>query len=249
MEWHEPGIIIGTRKHGETSVIVEIFSAEHGRHMGLVRGGRGRRMRSVLQPGNRVLATWRARLSDHLGYFLIEPDQLDAALYMADPLRLAALNTINELVRLLPERDAHDHLHAAYVHILDYIRSDEDWADEFVRWQLLLLQELGFGLDLTCCAATGEVENLVYVSPKSGRAVGAGAGEPYKDKLLPLPKFLVHDQPDNPEWSDVKDGLRLAGYFLTRHVYEPRGIEPPESAERMTRLLAKYYEEDISNGR
>jgi DNA repair protein RecO (recombination protein O) len=249
MEWSEPGIIIGTRKHGESSVIVEIFTAEHGRHMGLVRGGRGRRMRSVLQPGNRVLATWRARLSDHLGHFLVEPEQLDAALYMADPLRLAALNTINELVRLLPERDAHDHLHAAYIHILDYILGDQGWADEFVRWQLLLLQELGFGLDLTCCAATGEVDNLLYVSPKSGRAVGAGAGEPYKDRLLPLPQFLVHDQHSNPGWSDVKAGLRLAGYFFTRHVYEPRGIDPPESGERMNRLLAKHYEEDTSNGR
>jgi len=242
MEWSEPGIIIGTRKHGESSVIVEMFSAGHGRHMGLVRGGRGRRMRSVLQPGNRVLATWRARLADHLGHFLIEPDQLDAALYMADPLRLAALNTINELVRLLPERDSHGHLYGAYVHILDYIRSDERWADEFVRWQLLLLQELGFGLDLTCCASTGEVDNLVYVSPKSGRAVGAGAGEPYKEKLLPLPQFLVHDQQTGPGWVDVKAGLQLAGYFLTRHVYEPRGIDPPETAERMNRLLAKHYE-------
>ncbi len=249
MEWSEPGIIIGTRKHGEASVIVEIFCAGQGRHMGLVRGGRGRRMRSVLQPGNRVLATWRARLSDHLGYFLIEPDQLDAARYMADPLRLAALNTINELVRLLPERDAHDHLHAAYVHILDYIRSDEDWADEFVRWQLLLLQELGFGLDLTSCAATGGVDNLVYVSPKSGRAVGAGAGAPYKDKLLPLPQFLVHDRHANPEWRDVQNGLRLAAYFLTRNVYEPRGIEPPESGERMNRLLAKHYGGDTHDDR
>jgi len=242
MEWHEPGIIIGTRRHGESSVIVEIFTAEHGRHMGLVRGGRGRRMRGVLQPGNRVLATWRARLADHLGHFLIEPDQLDAALYMADPLRLAALNTINELVRLLPERDSHAHLFGAYIHILDYIRGEEDWGDVFVRWELLLLQELGFGLDLTSCAATGGIENLVYVSPKSGRAVGSEAGAPYKDKLLPLPQFLIVETQADPAWNDVHDGLALAGYFLTRHVYEPRGINPPESNERMIRLLAKHYE-------
>ncbi len=249
MEWSEPGTIIGTRRHGEGSVIVEVFTAEHGRHMGLVRGGRGRRMRSVLQPGNRVFATWRARLSDHLGYFRVEPDRLDAAHYMADPLRLAALNSINELVRLLPERDSHDHLYAAYIHILDYIQGDEEWADQFVRWQLLLLQELGFGLDLTCCAASGEVDNLVYVSPKTGRAIGAVAGEPYKDKLLPLPQFLVQDQHVNPQWRDVKKGLQLTGYFLTRQVYEPRGIEPPESGERMTRLLAKHYEGDIRDDR
>jgi len=152
------------------------------------------------------------------------------------------LNTLNELVRLLPERDSHIHLYTAYVQILEFIQGDDSWADEFVHWELLLLQELGFGLDLTCCAATGDVENLIYVSPKSGRAVGAGAGEPYKDKLLPLPQFLIHETHEDPGWNEVWSGLQLAGYFLTRNVYEPRGINPPESRERMNRLLAKYYE-------
>ena len=241
MEWTGPGIILGTRRHGESSVIVELFTPERGRHMGLVRGGRSKRWRSVLQPGNRVTATWRARLEDHLGQFTFEPEQLDAAAYMADPLCLAALNALDDLVRLLPERDPHTELYAGYVHILDKVIAGHAWAKDYVFWEFALLQELGFGLDLTSCAATGETGNLTYVSPKSGRAVSAAAGEPYKAKLLKLPPFLLNEFADPPDWPDLEAGLYLTGYFLRRHVYEPRGLPIPESRDRAIRLLAEQH--------
>ncbi len=249
MEWTESGIIIGTRRHGETSVIVELFTPGHGRHLGLVRGGRGKRWRAVLQPGNRVNATWRARLEEHLGQFSMEPERLDAASFMADPLSLAALNTLDELIHLLPERDSHEMLFSGYAHILDSILSQRFWAGDFIRWELLLLQDLGFGLDLTSCAATGQSENLIYVSPKSGRAVSAGAGEPYKAKLLPLPQFLMMDPEREPGWSDLEAGYRLTSYFLTRHVFEARGIAAPDSRERMMRLMAKIFKEEARDDR
>jgi len=241
MEWSGPGIILGTRRHGESSVIVELFTPDRGRHMGLVRGGRGKRLRSVLQPGNRVTATWRARLEDHLGQFTMEPERLDAAAFMADPLCLAALNSLDDLVRLLPERDPHFELFVGYVHILDRVIAGEDWARDYICWELALLRELGFGLDLSSCAATGDTTNLIYVSPKSGRAVSATAGKPYQAKLLTLPAFLLNDDSECPDWPELEAGLRLTGYFLLRHVYEPRGIAPPESRERVMRLLAKRY--------
>ena len=239
MEWSGSGIILGTRRHGESSVIVELFTPDRGRHLGLVRGGRGKRLRAILQPGNRVVATWRARLEDHLGQYTMEPDRLDAASFMADPLRLSALNTLDELVRLLPERDPHQFLFDGYVHILDCILNETFWIQDYIRWELQLLQDLGFGLDLTSCAATETTENLVYVSPKSGRAVSAEAGEPYKDKLFHLPQFLIQDQPSIPSWNEFDAGLRLAGYFYARHIYEPRKVVAPESRERMIRLLEK----------
>ncbi|MBZ0215836.1 MAG: DNA repair protein RecO, partial [Fimbriimonadaceae bacterium] len=226
MEWTGPGIILGTRRHGESSVIVELFSPDHGRHMGLVRGGRGKRMRGVLQSGNRVTVTWRARLEEHLGQYSLEADRLDAASFMADPLRLAALNTLCDLVRLLPERDPHPVIYERYARLLDGILDGGYdggyWVNEFIRWELLLLQDLGFGLDLTSCAATDSTENLIYVSPKSGRAVSAAAGEPYKAKLLPLPQFLVDEDRTNPSWRDYNAGFALTKYFYARHIFESR---------------------------
>lgn len=244
MEWTGPGIILGTRRHGESSVIVELFSPEHGRHMGLVRGGRGKRWRGVLQPGNRVTATWRARLEEHLGQYSVEPIRLDAAMFMEDPLRLSALNTLDDLVRLLPERDPHPIIYNRYARILDLILNEEFWVDEFLRWELLLLQDLGFGLDLTSCAATETTENLIYVSPKSGRAVSAKAGEPYKEKLLLLPQFLIDDGNSVPTWPDFEAAFDLVQYFYARHVYDARGIDAPDSRARMIRHLTQQFGTD-----
>jgi len=237
MEWTESGFIIGTRRHGETSLIVEAFTREHGRHLGLVKGGRGTRWRGVLQPGNRLRFTWRARLSEHLGHFAAEPEALRAAEIMADPLALAALNSLNAMVRLLPERDPHPQLFRLYEAIIEALPAQAGWPAALARFELTLLQELGFGLDLESCAATGTNDDLAYVSPKSGRAVSLSAGAPYKDKLLALPRFLSDEAlaPENVD--DLVAAFRLTRFFLARDVYAPRGLTPPESDDRMIRLL------------
>lgn len=239
MEWTESGFIVGTRRHGETSLIIEAFVRQHGRHLGLVKGGRGTRWRGVLQPGNRVRFTWRARLSEHLGHYAVEPEALRAAEVMDDPLALAALNSLNAMVRLLPERDPHPALFSLYEAIVAALPAGEGWPAALARFELVLLAELGFGLDLENCAATGANDELAYVSPKSGRAVSLSAGAPYKDKLLALPRFLRDEtlMPDDAD--DLIAAFRLTRFFLARDVYAPRGLTPPESDERMLRLLQR----------
>jgi DNA repair protein RecO (recombination protein O) len=239
MEWTESSFIIGTRRHGETSLIVEAFTGAHGRHLGLVKGGRGTRWRGVLQPGNRVRFTWRARLSEHLGHYAVEAEALRAGEIMADPLALAALNSLNAMVRLLPERDPHPRLFLLYEAIIEALPAGEGWPVALARFELTLLQELGFGLDLECCAATGANDELAYVSPKSGRAVSLSAGAPYKDRLLSLPRFLREESLMPEDVDDLIAAFRLTRFFLARDVYAPRGLTPPESDDRMIRLLRR----------
>ena len=239
MEWTDSGFIAGTRRHGETSLIIEAFTPAHGRHMGLVRGGRGKRWRGVLQPGNRVRLTWRARLSEHLGRFTVEAEASLAAEIMAEPLALAALNSLNAMVRLLPERDPHPPLFALYEAVVEALPENGGWLGNLARFELALLGELGFGLDLESCVATGANDHLAYVSPKSGRAVSLSAGAPYKDKLLALPRFLRDEAAAPADVDDLVAAFRLTRFFLHRDVYAPRGVSPPESNERMIRLLLK----------
>ena len=193
MEWTDSGFILATRRHGETSLIVEAFTPAHGRHLGLVKGGRSARLRAVLQPGNRARLTWRARLSEHLGHFTVEAEGSRAADIMLDSMALAGLNTLTALVRLLPERDPHDQLYALFEQIAAALPDRPGWLGDLARFELRILAELGFGLDLESCAATGTSEDLVYVSPKSGRAVSAAAGAPYAGRLLALPAFLARE--------------------------------------------------------
>jgi len=236
VDWHDEGIILSVTPHGETSAIVELFTREHGRHLGLVRGGRSRRQRPVLQPGNAVEAQWRARLSEHLGAYKTELVEPFAALAMDDRIALAGLNTLTALARLLPERDPHAGLYEAGMIILRHITEADIWPGLLVCWELELLNELGFGLDLESCAGTGKTDDLIYVSPKSGRAVSRGAGEPYREKLLKLPDFLRNGQGNEntePEWADILDGFTLTGFFLEKHVMAPRGIAIPEARERL----------------
>ena len=240
MEWSETGYILGSRKHGEANLIVEALTRDHGRVMGLVRGGRGTRGRSMLQAGNRVELTWRARLAEHLGNFSVEADALRAAEMMADRIALAALNTLNAMLRLLPERDPHPLLFDLYEHIWLALPHEAGWPADMVRFELLLLQELGFGLDLDRCAATGTSEGLVYVSPKSGRAVSASAGEPYHERLLILPAFLRDESSFAETPAALADGFRLTAYFLNRDVFSPRGIDPPVSRGELIRLLGDF---------
>lgn len=237
MEWHDEGVILSVRRHGETGAIAELLTAGHGRCLGLVRGGRSRRQRPVLQPGNRVQATWRARLDEHLGTFAVEPLQLAAGTIIDAPFRLAGLATLAALARLLPEREPHRRVYEALRIVLDAFADDDIWPALLVRWELGLLDELGFGLDLTRCAATGQGGDLAYVSPRTGRAVSRGAGAPYGDRLLALPGFLVANVSASP--ADVVSGLRLTGHFLARHVFEPRGVAAPEPRDWIVRKLSE----------
>jgi DNA repair protein RecO (recombination protein O) len=233
MEWREEGIVLGVRRHGETSAIVDLLTGARGRWSGLVRGGRSRSQRPVLQEGNLVLATWRARLEEHLGNFAIEPLSLRSGWLTDDPAKLAALTTLTCLCHLLPEREPHSRLYEAARLVLDALDEPAIWPALFVRWEMGLLDELGFGLDLAQCAATGAREDLVYVSPRTGRAVSRAAGEPYRDRLLKLPDFLKGSQAAMPDAGDIADGFRLTGHFLSRHIFEPRNVDPPDCRERM----------------
>ncbi len=237
MEWRDQGVILSVRKHGETSAIAELLTPGHGRCMGLVRGGRSRIQRPVLQPGNFVQATWRARIEDHLGTFVFEPLKLSAGTIMENSFRLTGLTTLSSLAQTLPEREPHERIYDAFRIVLDAIDNDDLWPALMVRWELGLLDELGFGLDLSKCAATGSRQDLAYVSPRTGRAVCRQAGEPYHDKLLPLPRFLLGGAVEDT--ADIVSGFKLTGYFLERHVFEPRGLEIPQSRQRLIDELAQ----------
>lgn len=229
MEWRDEGIILGTRKHGETSAIVEVMTRHHGRHLGLVRGGRSRKQRPVLQPGNRVELLWRARLDEHLGTFQAEPIALNAARLFDSAVAVYGLQTIAAHLRLLPERDAHEALFEILAVLIDHLDEPGAAAELLVRFELRLLEELGFGLDLSQCAATGTRDDLAYVSPKSGRAVSRDAGAPYADRMLPLPRFLQSGLAFRADGAGVEQAFRLTAFFFTRDVYEPRGLAEPEA--------------------
>jgi DNA repair protein RecO (recombination protein O) len=231
MEWRDEGVILSTRRHGETNAIAEILTAGRGRCLGLVRGGRSRQQRPVLQPGNIVAAHWRARLEDHLGIFVLEPMALNAGRILDDPFKLAGLSTLMALAQVLPEREPHPRIYEAMRLVLDAIQDDTVWPALLVRWEFGLLGEMGFGLDLSRCAATGTRDDLCYVSPKTGRAVSRVAGEAYRDRLLPLPPFLLGSQAGSPSCRDIAEGLRLTGHFLDRHIFEARGLAVPEQRQ------------------
>ncbi len=237
MQWSDEGIVLGARKHGESSVILEVMTREHGRHLGLVHGGRSRTRQPMLQPGNSVHAVWRARLDEQLGTFQVEPGQSRAARLIASPMALYGLATLTNLLRMLPERDPHRPLYDTLEVLVDNL-DDPDLAPAlFVRFEVAILAELGYGLDLTRCAATDQTHDLAYVSPRTGRAVSADAGEPYKDRLLPLPGFLVGQSRSNrPAEADVAAGFALTDFFLRQHVFAPRGITPPEERARFVAL-------------
>ncbi len=234
MDWQDEGFLLAARPHGETSAIVEVFTAGHGRHAGVVRGGVSRRMAPVLQPGSQLSLHWRARLSDHIGSFTVEPLRSRAGL-MADPGRLAALSSLCALLHVaLPEREPHPALWTDSVALLDRLEGP-DWAELYLRWELRLLADLGFGLDLASCAVTGAREDLAFVSPRSGRAVSrAGAGD-WADRLLPLPAFLLGGEP-GPD--DLALGLALTGHFLTRELtpHLKSGALPEARARLVARL-------------
>jgi DNA repair protein RecO (recombination protein O) len=231
MQWTDEGIVLGVRRHGETSVIVELLTQERGRHLGLVRGGAGTRLRGVLQPGNSLRAIWRARLDDHLGHYLVEGINLRAAGFLTAAHAVHGVTHLAALCRLLAEREPHARIHAALEAILDSLDDPSAVAPMIARFELAFLAELGFGLDLASCAATGETSDLVYVSPRSGRAVSRAAGEAYRDKLMRLPDFLRTDG-EQPSAADLADAFALTGFFLDRHAFAPRGLALPDARGR-----------------
>ncbi|MBN9317756.1 MAG: DNA repair protein RecO [Devosia sp.] len=237
MQWDGEGLIIGVRRHGESSVIADVMVAGRGRHLGLIRGGRSTRLAATLQPGNTVQVTWRARLEQHLGTFQIELLEARAAALIADRLRLYASQLVCEHLHLLPERDPHDRLLALALRIMDEQGTPLQLGAAVARYELVLLEELGFGLDLASCAATGVTTNLTHVSPRTGRAVCREAAEPYISRLLRLPAFLVGSGEATPE--DVVDAFRLTGHFLDMHVWMPRQVEPPAIRDTFVALVSE----------
>ncbi|HEX4408448.1 MAG TPA: DNA repair protein RecO [Xanthobacteraceae bacterium] len=238
MEWTDEGIVLGVKRHGETSAILELMTESHGRHLGLVRGGAGRRLRGVLQPGNILRATWRARLDEHLGNYAVEGLNLRAAGFLPAAHAVHGVTHLAALCRLLAERE----LHAAIYHALDEVLTALDdprvAAPMLARFELDFLAELGFGLDLSSCAATGASRDLIYVSPKSGRAVSRDAGEAYRDRLLRLPAFL-HAEAGPGSTGDIADAFALTGFFLERHAFAPRGLMLPEARAQLVTALSR----------
>ncbi|MCU0801780.1 MAG: DNA repair protein RecO [Rhodobacteraceae bacterium] len=235
MEWRAEGLVLAVRPHGEHAAIVELLTAAHGRHAGVVRGGQSRRMTAVLQPGTRVDAVWRARLGEHLGALTLEPLQSRAGL-LADRRALAGLNAVCGLLLLaLPERAPHPGLHAATNLLLDAMLALPDWPQLYLRWEIGLLEALGFALDLSCCAVTGQTSDLAFVSPKTGRAVSRAAAGPWADRLLILPPGMAEA---GAPVGDLAAGLAITGHFLQR------GLAPvlagrllPDSRARLVDLL------------
>lgn len=237
MDWRDEGILLSMRPHGETSAIIEVLTAQHGRHMGVVRGGASRRMAATLQPGTGLTLEWRARLDDHIGSFTVEPVKARAHL-LADRLALAGLMAVCALLHeALPEREPHPALWQRTVALMDRL-GVEGWTADYVRWELCLLEEIGFGLDLSVCAVTGVREGLAYVSPKSGRAVTAQGAGNWADRLLPLPEGLGGEGSLDPE--AVRTGLQLTGFFLDRELRPVLHDRPlPEARARLVDLLVR----------
>lgn len=240
MEWRDEGVLLQVRKHGENAAIIEVFTAEHGRHSGVVRGGTSRKMTPILQPGAQLDVTWRARLEDHLGSYSVEPIRSRTVALMSDRLTLAGLHSVCALLAFaLPEREAHPALYRRSVTLFDLLGNTEGWPLAYLRWELALLEDLGFGLDLHNCVVNGSRDDLAYVSPKSGRAVSvSGAGE-WADRLLPLPLCLMGQGPAPDD--EINDGLRLTGHFLTQWLATSLGNRPlPVARQRFVDAYLRY---------
>lgn len=238
MEWRGQGILLSSRRHGETAAIIDVFTEERGRHAGVVRGGASRKIAPLLQPGAQLDVTWRARLEDHLGTFQVEPIRSRAALAMSGRIALAGLNTVTSLLSFaLPEREHHPKLYRQSEQLLDLLGQDEIWPLAYMQWEMRLLEESGFGLDLSSCAVTGSSENLIFVSPKSGRAVSReGAGE-WADRLLPLPSCMLGA--GEMDDSEIAQALATTGYFLAHKLAPALGNRPvPDARARLVDLLA-----------
>lgn len=245
MDWQDTGLVLSAKRHGETSAIVRVLTSEHGMHAGLVRGGFSKRQRANLEPGNRVSVAWRGRLAEHLGAFSLETIHAHGAQLLDYPDRLAALAAAASVAETaLPEREPHTATFEALEILLNALENDEfctdvcAWGSLYVKWEVGVLSELGFRLDVSACASTGVTEDLIWVSPKSARAVSKAAGEPYRDQLLPLAEFLKSDGSSAASLDEVLQGLKLTGYFLDRHLFTPHDKKMPSARGRLVERLA-----------
>jgi DNA repair protein RecO (recombination protein O) len=242
MQWIDDGIVLGVKRHGESSVILELMTRARGRHLGLVRGGAGTRLRGVLQPGNSLRATWRARLDEHLGYYAVEGLALRAAGFLAEAHAVYGVTHLSALCRLLAEREPHERIYVALEAILDTIEDPRVAATLIARFELAFLAELGFGLDLASTAANGATGEPIYVSPRSGRAVRRASGTDNRDKPMRLPAFLRSD--DAPVTAvDLADAFALTGFFLGRHAFSARGHSLPAARVRFVAAIARAFGE------
>ena len=239
MEWQDDALLLGTRPHGESSVIATVFARDRGVHAGVIRGGQSRKMAPVLQPGSQLAVTWRARLEDHIGSFTAEPLRSRAAAVMGGRLALTGAGAVMGLLQYaLPEREPHPALYDQTLPLLDLLGQDDIWPLAYLGWEKALLAELGYGMELGKCAVTGQREGLIYVSPKTGRAVSAeGAGD-WAGRLLPLPPCLKGEgaAPD----AEIALGLETTGYFLRHKVASEQVGKPlPDARERLVALIRK----------
>ena len=238
MEWRDTGVLLSSRRHGESSAIIDVFTPEHGRHAGVVRGGTSRKIAPILQPGAQLDLAWRARLQDHIGSFSVEPIRSRAALVMDSRLALAGLNAVTALLSFcLPEREPHTALYDRSVQLLDLLGQDDIWPLAYLKWELALLEDMGYALDLSACAVTGTTEDLAYVSPKSGRAVSRSAAGEWVDRMLPLPQVMLNkgDAPD----TEIYESLKTTGHFLHAHLAADLGTRPlPEARARLIERIA-----------
>jgi DNA repair protein RecO (recombination protein O) len=250
MDWRDEGILLAVRPHGETSAIIEVLTRDHGRHAGLVQGARSARLASVLQPGTQLALDWRARLAEHLGNFRVEPVRSRAGAIMADRAALAGLNAVGALlVAFVPEREPNPEIYDSTLALADALAEQAwDWPADYARWEVGLLAALGFGLDLSRCGATGVTEELIYVSPRTGRAVSKAAGGAWADKLLPLPGFLTGPCP--PTIGAVREALRMTGWFLEHWVcpaFERQAL--PDARARLVHLFESHRMVRPASGR
>lgn len=246
MRWSDEAIVLATRRHGESALLVHCLTRAHGRHAGLVRGGQKPKARAAFGIGNRLYVTWSARLAEHLGTLTGELVHGPAAALIDAPARLAGLAAASALAQAaLPEREPHPMLYAKLSALHAALEANDGWMPAYVEWERDLLTDLGFGLDLASCAATGTAENLIYVSPNSGRAVSAEAGAPYRERLLRLPPFLA-GHAGRPAAEDILDGLELTGFFVERRVFAPHGRSLPPARTRFVEFLRQFI--TISSG-
>lgn len=247
-EWQTDAIIISVRPHGEGNAVVSLLTAEYGRHAGLVRGGASKKMRGTIQPGNRVRASWRARLSEQLGQLQVELTRAVAAMLLDSPMRLAGLASICALLEgALPEREPHAGLYTGTDALLSLITMDDNdisWLEGYIRWELGLLHAAGYQLDLDRCAASGETTNLAYVSPKSGRAVSQKHAGKFANRLLLLPIFLGGTACPDHDWVA---GLNLTGYFLAERVFAAHNADIPSARRRLADIVQTRYKQTVDN--
>ncbi|WP_322890568.1 MULTISPECIES: DNA repair protein RecO [unclassified Yoonia] len=239
--WCDEAALLAARPFGETSAIIEVFSPVHGRHAGVVRGGTSRKVAPMLQPGAQLTVTWSARLDDHLGSFTVEPVRSRNAAAMGDRLSLAGLNAVCALlVMVLPEREAHLPLYHRTIGLLDLLGQPDVWPLAYLRWEQALLEEMGFGMDLTACAASGVNEDLAFVSPKSGRAVSRDAAGVWADRLLPLPPVLAGK--GDASGAEIAKALGTTGFFIENRLIKGLGDRPMPAAR--ARLIDAILRQD-----